>query len=571
MADGTAQPYPASIKHYDLVRQIGQGGMGSVFEARDRRDGSRVALKLLPAHLAADPSFTERFEREAHLAALLRSPYTVHLLDFGVEQAQYYLVMELVEGEALSTKISRGPLDQDEALRIAGEVARALEEAAARGVVHRDIKPDNILLNQQGRVKVADFGIARSTAGAGVTVTGSFLGTPAYAAPEQADGEADQRSDIYALGVTLYAMLAGRVPYSGRSAIDVMLQHRTASLPMAPLGQLPDAVQNIVRRCLEKDPLDRYASAGELAGALERARRATRTSAPATVPPPTAQAATPPVVVPSGPTLAPPDEPTRTPSAPPQPAPRVRLNPAATRVAIPTPVSPAPPAGLGVEPPPPAARPAPQVSLSSLPSTPTAVAPPPKRPANTGKRRLALFGGAAAAVLAVAAIAVIALSGGDGDDDAPSANGETPAAAAPSSSVATGTAAATTQATSPPATATPTSPPPTPTRTPTPTPQGGWARINRVTIESGRYSVSFETSGFTYALPGNHVHFFFDTVPLAQAGAPGTGPWVVYGGASPFTGYAVGQRPANARQLCILVANPDHSVRAGTGNCVDVP
>jgi serine/threonine-protein kinase len=277
MPDGAARPFPASVKQYNLVRLIGQGGMGFVVEGQDRRDGSRVAVKLLFPHLAAsDPSFTERFEREAHVAALLRSPYTVHLLDFGVESGQYFLVMEYIDGEPLSRRIQRGPLAADEALRIASEMARALEEAGARGIVHRDIKPDNVLIDSDGRVKVTDFGIARSTNAPGLTVAGGFVGTPAYAAPEQADGEADQRSDIYSLGVTLYAMLTGRVPYEGRSTMDILIQHRTAPLPMGPLSHLPDPVQNVVRRCLEKDPLDRYQNATELAGAIDRARRATR-------------------------------------------------------------------------------------------------------------------------------------------------------------------------------------------------------------------------------------------------------------------------------------------------------
>ena len=162
------------------------------------------------------------------------------------------------------------------ALQLASEVARALEEAAARGVVHRDIKPDNILVERDGRVKVADFGIARQAGGGGQTQVGAFVGTAAYAAPEQAEGDADARTDIYSLGATLYCMLAGEPPFRGRTAMEVMLQHRTTSLPMAPLAALPDIVQNIVRRCLEKDPRDRYSSPSELASALERARATLR-------------------------------------------------------------------------------------------------------------------------------------------------------------------------------------------------------------------------------------------------------------------------------------------------------
>ncbi|MGH2633981.1 MAG: protein kinase domain-containing protein, partial [Tepidiformaceae bacterium] len=278
------------LRHYEILGEIGRGGMGVVYEGRDRRDGSKVAIKALHPYLAAaDQGFRERFEREAHIAALLRSPYTVHLLDFGVEAGQYLLVMEFIEGQTLGTILERGPIEPSAALQFASEVARALEEAAARGVVHRDIKPDNILVESDGRVKVTDFGIARQSGGSGATQVGSFVGTAAYAAPEQADGDADSRTDIYALGATLYCMLAGEPPYRGRTAMEVLVQHRTTSLPMAPLAWLPDIVQNIVRRCLEKDPRDRYSSPSELASALERARAAMRrmhTSPPPPITPP---------------------------------------------------------------------------------------------------------------------------------------------------------------------------------------------------------------------------------------------------------------------------------------------
>lgn len=147
------------VKQYRMVRELGRGGMGVVFEAIDVRDGGRVAVKLLHPWLAAeDSSFRDRFEREAHIAALLRSPYTVRLLDFGVVEGNYFLVMEFVEGTTVGQELRQGPMEPMRALRIAIDVARALEEAAARSVVHRDIKPDNILLTPDGRVKVTDFG-----------------------------------------------------------------------------------------------------------------------------------------------------------------------------------------------------------------------------------------------------------------------------------------------------------------------------------------------------------------------------------------------------------------------------
>ncbi|HML99336.1 MAG TPA: serine/threonine-protein kinase, partial [Tepidiformaceae bacterium] len=271
------------VKQYRFVRELGRGGMGTVYEAVDSRDGGRVAVKLLHPWLAAeDTSFRDRFEREAHIAALLRSPYSVRLLDFGVAEGTYFLVMEYVEGTTVGKEIDeKGPMEPVRALRIAIDVARALEEAAARGVVHRDIKPDNILLTGDGRVKVTDFGIARQEGGTGLTSAGRFVGTAEYAAPEQAVGEADHRSDVYSLGATLYCMLAGHPPFQAASVWDLLREHQTAPVSMEPLSHLPDSINNPIRRCLEKDPRDRYQSASELAGALERALAALLHATPA--------------------------------------------------------------------------------------------------------------------------------------------------------------------------------------------------------------------------------------------------------------------------------------------------
>ena len=272
MADITV---PASIRHYDLGTRIGAGGMGVVYDGRDRRDGSRVALKFLYPYLAAaDPSFRERFEREAHTAALLRSPYTVKLLDYGIEGELHYIVMEFVDGQTLSRVIRDGPMDPARALRIARDVARALEEAEARGVVHRDIKPDNILLEPGDVVKLADFGIARQVDTGSVTRVNAYVGTPTYGAPEQGTGQADHRSDLYAVGTTLFAMITGRPPFDAPDAMAIIQQHRTAPLPERDLLRMPQPIANVIRRCMEKDPRDRYRSASDLAGAIERALEA---------------------------------------------------------------------------------------------------------------------------------------------------------------------------------------------------------------------------------------------------------------------------------------------------------
>jgi serine/threonine protein kinase len=339
---------PTVIKHYELERQLGKGAMGSVWVARDRRDNSKVAVKLLHPHLGADPEFRARFEREAHVAALLRSPYTVHLLDYGVNEGTCYLVMEFVDGHAVSDEVKSGPMEPARALRIATEIARALEEAGARGVVHRDIKPDNVLVDQDDRVKVTDFGIARQSSSAGMTTTGIFVGTPAYAAPEQADGNVDPRSDIYALGATLFALLAGHPPFRGASVMQILEAHKYAPVPMAELAHLPDPVVNVVRRCMEKDPRDRYQSATELVGALERAAQSYaqfRQQQGGTTP----QAAgyTAPRAAPSTIPVTPPTQPSPRPVPPRQPPPEVatrvesRAAPAAQRA--PAPAAGAPP------------------------------------------------------------------------------------------------------------------------------------------------------------------------------------------------------------------------------------
>ena len=347
MTDPTKPRVLTQVKQYRLVRELGRGGMGAVYEGIDTRDDSRVAVKLLHPWLAAeDGSFRDRFEREAHIAALLRSPYSVRLQDFGVADGSYYLVMEFVEGSTVGKELEAGPLPPARALRVAIDVARALEEASARGVVHRDIKPDNILLTPEGRVKVTDFGIARQEGSAGLTAAGSFVGTAAYAAPEQAVGDADHRTDIYALGATLFCMLSGHPPFRGTSVWDVIRQHQSAHLPMEELAHFPDTVTNPIRRCMEKDPRDRYQSASELAGALERALvgtlqtqdgRAGTKSSPA-APRSTAQAAPPtrpefpPTQTPE-PTTARPEPPTRI--AQPDTAPAAAEAAAAYRPSVP--------------------------------------------------------------------------------------------------------------------------------------------------------------------------------------------------------------------------------------------
>jgi hypothetical protein len=261
---------PATMSHYRLDRLLGAGGMGEVYLAVDRRDQQQVVVKLLHPHLENQPGFRERFEREAHVAALLRSPYAVHLLDFGFANGRYYLVMDYAAGQTLRDLLAYGPLEATRALRICAQVARALEEAQARGVVHRDIKPENIMVTPGDSVKVLDFGIARQAGASSLTMPGVFVGTATYAAPETALGEADTRSDIYSVGTTLFHLLTGRPPYDGTIG-QVLTAHRTAPIPLDAVAPFGVEVTQIVGRCMAKDPAHRYQSASELASALEMA------------------------------------------------------------------------------------------------------------------------------------------------------------------------------------------------------------------------------------------------------------------------------------------------------------
>ena len=270
MVDEPSRPGadPHIIANYELGDALGSGGMATVYAATDRRDGSKVAIKLVHAHLETDGDFRERFLREAHVGALLRSPYTCHLLDFGVEDGRFYLVMKLIDGQELGEMLRTEPLEPARALRIAAQVARALEEAEARGVVHRDIKPSNIMVTAGDIVQVMDFGIARQTGAAALTATGAFVGTLTYAPPEAAGGVVDHRGDIYSLGVTLYHMIAGQPPFQGEM-LAILQQHREAPLPLAPLAGLPQAVIDAIGRCMEKDPDQRFQSASDVAGVFE--------------------------------------------------------------------------------------------------------------------------------------------------------------------------------------------------------------------------------------------------------------------------------------------------------------
>ncbi|HEX6248596.1 MAG TPA: protein kinase, partial [Nocardioidaceae bacterium] len=260
---------------YRLVRRIAAGGMGTVHEGLDERLGRRVAVKVLREEYADDPGFVARFEREARAAAGLSHPNIAQVLDTGRDGDRHFIVMELVDGGHLGQLLrDEGPLCPEKAAGIAVQVCRALGAAHAAGVVHRDVKPGNVLVDRAGRVQVTDFGIAHTGGQTSLTRTGSVLGTVAYLSPEQAAGQrATPASDLYAVGVVLFEMLTGSVPFAGDSAVAVALRHLQEEVPdvrdRAP--DVPPALAGVVARATAKDPQDRFADAEQMEQALRSA------------------------------------------------------------------------------------------------------------------------------------------------------------------------------------------------------------------------------------------------------------------------------------------------------------
>ncbi len=277
-----AAPQSVGAGRYRLTRRIAVGGMGEVWAAEDTVLSRPVAVKLLRRDLVGDPAFLERFRTEARLTAGLVHPGIAQVYDFGepTGAAPAYLVMELVPGEPLSARLVReGRLDPEAALDVVGQTARAVAEAHRAGLVHRDLKPANLLTTPTGQVKVTDFGIARAVDAAALTRTGEVVGTAHYLSPEQALGRpATPASDVYALGLVLYEMLAGRRPFAEAGALAVARAH--ADLPPPPLpADVPDPARELVDLLLVKDPALRPPDADAVLPLLERARAGLRAPA----------------------------------------------------------------------------------------------------------------------------------------------------------------------------------------------------------------------------------------------------------------------------------------------------
>ena len=257
---------------YEVVDQIGTGGMSDVYRAKDHVLGRYVAIKVLKQEFAEDANFIVKFRTEAQSAAGLEHPNIVNIYDVGCEQGNHYIVMEYVEGITLKTYIEKkGQLSFKEALSIAIQVGRGIQAAHAKGIIHRDIKPQNVIISTEGKVKVTDFGIARVASAN--TINAEVMGSVHYASPEQArNGYVTNTSDIYSLGIVMYEMVTGRVPFDGESMVAVAIQHLQEEMvaPSTYAPNLPISLEKIILKCTQKNPNRRYASMDELLADLRQ-------------------------------------------------------------------------------------------------------------------------------------------------------------------------------------------------------------------------------------------------------------------------------------------------------------
>jgi serine/threonine-protein kinase len=546
-------------ERYKIEDLLGQGGMSAVYRATDSNLRRVVAVKMIHPHLSSDPDFVRRFEEEATAVAQLRHPNIIQVYDYNHEGDTYYMVLEFVPGETLQDHLKRlnksdRQMSLPDAINTAVNICDAIEYANGRGLIHRDIKPANIMLSVQGQAILMDFGIAKIIGGQHHTATGAVIGTALYMSPEQIRGQQlDQRSDIYSLGVTLFEMVSGRPPFEADSAMTLMMMHVNDPVPnLHKLNlNLPAGLVAVINKALAKNPDDRYKTAGQMASALRDVQTQLATRPKAAIPAGIATILEQPA---------------------PEPIDTTRIEqPAAPEVPPPS-----PPENMAVK--------SGSIAVEGLPGLPSPPASPSSRPttARKGGMRPVLIGGGLAGVLILACLIVggiFAYNQFIGNrKNAPAglvtATSQEPAAFnLTKSPLPTATNAPTFTPAPPTATLTPaTTAASSLTSTPT-VPAGPFARINTITIDDqDRYVVEYEAFEFKEQISDTtlHVHFFFDTVSPEDAGVPGQGPWILYGGPSPFTGSLVTDRK-DATQMCILVANPDHSVQPNSGNCFALP
>ncbi|OGD21908.1 MAG: hypothetical protein A2W03_11015 [Candidatus Aminicenantes bacterium RBG_16_63_16] len=262
---------------YEIIEEVGKGGMGRVYKVFDRKIKENIALKLLKPEIASDLRTIERFRNELKYARKISHPHVCRMYDIGEVGQMHYITMEYVSGEDLKSFIRRaGHLTEPKALSIAEQITEGLAEAHRLGVIHRDLKPQNVMIDRDGNAKVMDFGIARSLHAAGFTGSGIMVGTPEYMSPEQAEASGvDQRSDIYSLGIIIYEMVTGKVPFSGETPLSVALKQKT-ELPRNPRelnAMISEDLSRLVMKCLEKEKENRYQTAAELHADLDRLER----------------------------------------------------------------------------------------------------------------------------------------------------------------------------------------------------------------------------------------------------------------------------------------------------------
>lgn len=557
---------------YKIDDLLGQGGMSAVYKAYDPNLKRVVAIKLVHSHLSTDQEFVRRFEEEASVVASLRHPNIVQVYDFNSDLGNNYMVMEFVPGETLQDRLKRfnasnRRMSLEEALRITINICDALNYAHKRGMVHRDIKPANIMLDVNNQAILMDFGIVKIIGGSSHTVTGAVMGTARYMPPEVVRSEpADQRSDIYALGITLYEMLSGKPPFEANSVMTVMMMHLNDPVPdIRPLrSDIDPQLVPVLMRALAKDRNQRYQSTDEFAADLNRIMhglgkpaghsQSVATSYVPTPIPAGTQMPSEPRISSSG-SYNPPSGPNLTPSASGSHNTIYDSHPHRT--------------ASGSHP-----------VMQSQSGSHQITLPQPQK----SKRWIWIAGIAGVAFLFIIGVLVVGgmLLSRLGDRQTASVvetEGiaqviETENAAISAANLMDPTqtyAPAIVQSTT---TLRPTATLPATTVpvTPTPTYPALYVKINEITLtSSNQYSVAYETFGYTEVLPGQHIHFFFDTVMPENAGMPGSGPWILYGGPRPFTGYSVYQKPKDATQMCALVANANHTIILESGNCVDLP
>lgn len=555
---------------YQIVAPLGEGGMAAVYKAYQPAMERYVALKVLPRQMANSQEFIARFKREARLLAQLQHPHILSVFDNGESDGYTYIVMPFISTGTLSDLMKMRRLEMPEIFRIAGQIGDALAYAHARGMVHRDIKPSNVLIDERGNCLLTDFGLARMVeATSKLTSSGAIMGTPAYMSPEQGTGVSniDGRSDIYSLGVILYEMVTGQIPYSAETPIAIVFKHIQDPLP-PPRKFVPDlseTLELILLKSLAKGPEDRYQTADDFVRAIhaEAASYAAKMiSAPNNqpLPAPSTLQSQPPVIPKSAQNAFSP--PSQAPARPSYQAPA--------------------PSGVSQQPRPPASL-RPSVPAPSYPSHPS-YAPRPAQPPPARKPNLATWGilGVGVVVLGIIALVILGVLANyyietnmpatppatntsqspvivvATQEEAPQATQSNPVIVATQAATAEKPVAATATVSIPPSPTIPSGVP--------------FVRINKITINSQKqYVVDYETFEYVEKLPGMHVHFFFNTVSEQNAGSPGNGPWKLYGGPRPFTGYRPSDRPQDATQLCALVANANHSILPQSGNCYLLP